>query len=217
MKLYTFFQSGSAYRVRIALALKQIDYEPNYVVGGRGSTDLKQPEYLKLNPSAAVPTLIDGDTVLTQTMAIIEYLEETYPQPPLLPDDRAGRARVRAIAQAMVSDTHPLSTARVIDYLDGDLALPKEQWGDWLRHWNERGFAAVETMLARDGIPGSYCHGDTPTVADIALVSQVFVAQKFATDFSSTPNVMRIYDTCMAHPAFADTAPMKQPDAPRPE
>ncbi len=213
MKLYTFFQSGSAYRVRITLALKQIDYEPIYVVGGRGSTDLKQPEYLELNPSAVVPTLIDGDTVLTQTMAIIEYLEEICPEPPLLPSDSAGRARVRAIAQVIVSDTHPLSTARVIDYLDGVLDLSKENLDSWLRQWNERGFSAVEKMLDDDGIPGTYCHGDTPTVADIALVSQVFVAKKFGVDFSSIPNVMRVYNICMEHLAFSDTAPNKQPDA----
>jgi glutathione S-transferase len=141
MKLYTFFQSGSAYRVRIALALKQIDYEPIYVVGGLGSTDLKQ----------------------------LEYLEETCPEPPLLPSDNAGRARVRAMAQVMVSDTHPLSPARVIDYLDGVLGLPKENLNSWLRQWNERGFAAVEKILDDAGTPGTYCHGDTPTVADIAL------------------------------------------------
>lgn len=211
MKLYTFFQSGSAYRIRIALALKNIDYEPVYVVGGRGSTDLKQPEYLKLNPSAVVPTVIDGDAVLTQTMAIIEYLDETYPDPPLLPRDGVGRARVRAIAQVMVSDTHPLSTARVIDYLDG--VLSRENLGSWLRHWNERGFGAAEKMLDSDGISGLYCHGDTPTVADIALVSQVFVANKFGVDISTVPNVRRVYNTCMEHPAFSNTAPGKQPDA----
>ncbi len=213
MKLYTFFQSGSAYRARIALALKGIEYEPIYVVGGRGSDDLRQPDYLQLNPSAVVPTLIDGDNVLTQTMAIMEYLEETHPEPPLLPADAAGRARVRAMAQVMVSDTHPLSTARVIDYLDATLKLPKKQWQVWLRHWNERGFAVIEKMLTEDGVIGAYCHGDASTLADIALVSQVFVAGKFGTNFSATPNVMRVYETCMEHPAFADTAPEKQPDA----
>jgi len=213
MKLFTFFQSGSAYRARITLALKGIDYEPVYVVGGRGSGDLKQPDYLKLNPSAVVPTLIDGDTVLTQTIAIMEYLEETRPEPPLLPPDAAGRARVRAMAQVMVSDTHPLSTARVIDYLDTTLELPKEQWQDWLRHWNERGFAVIEKMLTEDGVAGAYCHGDTPTMADMALVSQIFAARKFGADFSMTPSVTRVYDTCMKHPAFSDTAPDKQPDA----
>jgi maleylpyruvate isomerase len=172
---------------------------------------LKQPEYLKLNPSAVVPTVIDGDAVLTQTMAIIEYLDETYPDPPLLPRDRIGRARVRAIAQVMVSDTHPLSTARVIDYLDGTLS--REDLDSWLRHWNVRGFGAVETMLDCGGISGTYCHGDTPTVADIALVSQVFVAKKSGVDISSVPNVRRIYNTCMEHPAFSNTAPSKQPDA----
>ena len=213
MKLYTFFQSGSAYRVRIALALKQIDYEPIYVVGGRGSADLKQPEYLKLNPSAVVPTLIDGENVLTQTMAIMEYLEESHPEPPLLPPDAAGRARVRAMAQIMVCDTQPLSTARVIDYLDSTLELPKEQRQDWLHHWNERGFTVIEKMLTEDGVVGAYCHGDAPTMADIALVSQVFAAKKFGADFSNTPSVTRVYLACMDHPAFSDTAPDKQPDA----
>ncbi len=213
MKLYTFFQSGSAYRARIALALKKIDFEPIYVVGGRGPNDLKQQEYLRLNPSAIVPTLIDGSTVLTQTMAIMEYLEETHPEPPLLPPEAAVRARVRAMAQIMVSDTHPLSTARVIDYLDSTLELPKERWQGWLRHWNERGFTVIEKMLTEDGVVGAYCHGDAPTMADIALVSQVFVAKKFGADFSSTPTVTRVYNTCMEHPAFSDTAPDKQPDA----
>ena len=156
MQLYTFFQSGSAYRVRIALALKGIKYEPIYVVGGRGSDDLKKPEYLDLNPSAVVPTLVDDDAVLTQSIPIIEYLEETYPETPILPADAAGRARVRAIAQVMVSDTHPLGTARVIEYIDETLGLEKEALDQWLKHWNERGFGAVEKMLADGGIPGDF-------------------------------------------------------------
>ena len=147
--------------------------------GGLGVRDLKQPDYLRLNPSAVVPTLIDGDIVLTQTSAIMEYLDETHPSPPLLPADSIGRARVRAMAQVMISDTHPLSTARVIDYLDASLELEKERWQGWLRHWKERGFGVIERMLADDGIGGAYCHGDMPTMADIAVVSQVFVARKF--------------------------------------
>lgn len=126
MLLYTFFQSGSAYRARIALALKGIQYEPVNVVGGRGSDDLKKQEYLDLNPSAVVPTLVDGDSVLTQSIPIMEYLEETYPETPILPADAAGRARVRAIAQVMVSDTHPLGTARVIEYIDETLGQEKK-------------------------------------------------------------------------------------------
>lgn len=214
MELYTFFQSGSAYRARIALALKGIKYEPIYVVGGRGSDDLKKPEYLDLNPSAVVPTLVDDDAVLTQSIPIMEYLEETYPETPILPAEAAGRARVRAIAQVMVSDTHPLGTARVIEYIDETLGLEKEALDQWLKHWNERGFGAVEKMLADGGIPGDFCHGNEPTMADICLVAQIFVARKFGADLSGLTNVNRIHDNCMARPAFHDTAPGKQPDNP---
>ena len=116
------------------------------------------------------------------------------------------------MAQVMISDTHPLSTARVIDYLDASLELEKERWQGWLRHWKERGFGVIERMLADDGIGGAYCHGDMPTMADIAVVSQVFVARKFDVNFSAFPQVTRVYDACMAHPAFSATAPEKQPD-----
>ena len=214
MQLYTFFQSGSAYRVRIALALKGLEYEPVYVVGGRGSDDLKQPEYLDLNPSAVVPTLVDDEAVLTQTLAILEYLEETHPEPPLLPKDPEGRARVRAMAQVMVSDTHPLGTARVIYYLDETLALEEKTWRGWLRHWNERGFGALEKMLAEGRAGGGYCHGDLPTLADICLVAQAFVAERFGIHFDAFPTVNGIYRRCMAHPAFSETAPGKQADNP---
>jgi len=213
MKLYTFFQSGSAYRVRIALSLKGVDYEPIYVVGGQNSKDLQQPEYLTLNPSAVVPTLIDGDAVITQTGAILEYLEEQFPEPALLPKDIIGRAHVRAMSQVIISDTHPLGTSRVIDYLNDILKLREEVRTSWLRHWNERGFGVVERMLPADGTTGGYCHGISPTLADIALISQVFVARKFGVDISTFPNVNRIYDRCMEHSAFRDTAPAKQPDA----
>lgn len=213
MKLYTFFQSGSAYRVRIALALKGIEYEPIYIVGGRGSPDLAQPEYLALNPSGVIPTLIDGDYALTQSSAILEYLDEAYPEPALLPDDIMDRARVRAMAQTMISDTHPLSTARVIEYLDGTLKISAPQLNDWLRHWNKRGFGVIETMLEDENADDHFCHGSRPTVADLALVSQVFVAQKLGIQIAAHPNVLRVYHKCMEHPAFRDTAPDRQPDA----
>ncbi len=215
MQLYTFFQSGSAYRVRIALALKGIEYEPVYVVIGGDSADLSDPEYLAMNPSGVVPTLVDGNAVLNQTIAIMEYLEETHPEPPLLPKDAAGRSRVRAMAQLMVSDTHPLGTTRVIGYLDDTLALEKDQWQGWLKYWNERGFGALEKMLA-DGGGGNagYCHGDQPTIADICLVAQVFFAERFGIGLDAFPTVNGIYGRCMEHPAFRDTHPGKQPDNP---
>lgn len=213
MKLYTFFQSGSAYRARIALSLKGIDYEPIFMVGGRRSRDLTEPDYLALNPSAVVPTLIDGETVVTQTMAIMEYLEEKYPTPALLPADLSGRSRVRAMAQVVVSDIHPLTTARVIACLDETLKSPQEVQGWWLRQWNERGFGVIEKMLRDSSRPSVYCHGQAPTMADIALVSQVFVATKFGIDIAAFPNLARVYHYCMQHPAFRDTAPAGQPDA----
>ena len=214
VKLFTFFRSGSAYRVRIALAIKGIEYEPVYVVIGGDSTDLSDPEYLALNPSGVVPTLVDGDAVLHQTMAIIEYLEETHPDPPLLPKDAAERARVRALAQVMVSDTHPLNTIRVVGYLDEKLRIPKEGREQWLRHWNERGLGIVEKTLSDGGYGGGYCLGDRPTVADIYVATQVYLANRFGADLSGLKNVKRVYDACMEHPAFAETHPAKQPDNP---
>lgn len=213
LKLYTFFQSGSAYRARIALSLKGLDYEPIFVVGGRGSQDLRQPEYLALNPSAVLPTLIDGDVAITQSVAILEYLEERFPEPALLPEDPIGRARVRALSQVIISDTHPLTTARVIDYLDGTLKLQNDALANWTRYWNERGFGSVEKMLAGSDASGGYSHGTQPTMADIALVSQAFVAKKFGADLSIFPNVNRVYNLCMEQSAFRDTAPATQPDA----
>ena len=215
MRLYTFFQSGSAYRVRIALALKGLAYEPVYVVGGRGSADLRSAGYLAPNPSAQVPTLVDGDTVLTQTLAIMEYLEERHPEPPLLPADPPGRARMRVMAQVIAGDTHPLSSARVIDYLDATLGLDGDGRAAWLGHWNQRGFQVIERMVAgtAPATGDGFCHGPSPTMADIVLVSQVFVAGKFGVDLAPYPTVRAIHDRCMALPAFADTAPEKQPDA----
>lgn len=214
MKLYTFFQSGSAYRARIALALKGIEYEPVYVVIKRGEGDLHEPEYLKLNPSAVVPTLIDGEHVLNQTIPIMEYLEEKHPTPALLPKDAAGRARVRAISQLMVSDTHPMGTGRVIGYLEDTLALNKEAMAAWMGFWNRRGFGALEKMLTDGTTPGQYCHGNDPTMADVCLVAQYFVVEKFNVDLSDCPQVRRVYENCMKLPAFSDTHPSKQPDNP---
>lgn len=216
MKLYTYFESGSAYRIRIALALKGIEYEPIFVVGGRDSTDLQKQDYLELNPAGAVPTLIDGDTVLTQSIAIMEYLEEKFPEPPLLPSEPDARARARAMTQLIVSDTHPLSTARVMEFLDEKLELPQDAQSNWRRHWNERGFMALEELLAADEKAKGFYFGEHPTMADIALVSQVFVATKFGYDISYFPNVMGVYEACMHHPAFKNSAPLLQPDAPKP-
>ncbi len=213
IRLFTFHQSGSAYRVRIALALKDLEYEPIYVAGGRGSTDLMKPDYLALNPSGLIPTLIDGDLALHQSMAILEYLDDAYPERPLLPADPGGRARVRAMAQVIFADTHPLTASRVVDYLDGNLRLEKDRQTAWLKFWNARGLSVLERMLD-DGGTATYCHGDSPTMADIALVSQVFVAQNVGVDLAPLPRVRAIYETCRALPAFIAAAPENQGDAP---
>lgn len=213
MKLFTFFQSGSSYRVRIMLNLKGIDYEPVFVRGGRRSSDLVKPEYLALNPQGVIPTLIDGEHVVIQTLAIAEYLEEIHPAPPLLPADAAGRARVRALAQMVVSDTHPLATARVNAYLDDELGLAPEIISAWQRHWNDRGFQAIEDLLAGTPGTGDFCHGNNPTIADACLVSQVYAAGKFGIDVDAFANVKRITANCMARDAFQRAAPENQPDA----
>lgn len=215
MKLYTFHQSGSAYRVRIALNLKGIDYEPIFIQGGRGSQELRSPAYLQVNPQGAVPALVDGGRVFTQSLPIIEYLDEICPVPPLLPAAPTERERVRALAQLVVSDIHPLITARVIDYLDSALRLPRERQQDWLRHWMLQGLHAFEILLAEHAETGLYCHGDEPTLADICLIPQVYTARRFACDLSGLPTIQRIYGHCLTHPAFHQAAPENQPDAPR--
>lgn len=215
MQLYTFHQSGSAYRVRIALNLKKIDYDPVCVQGGRGSAELRSVAYREINPQGVVPTLVDGGRIFTQSMAIIEYLEERCPAPPLLPAEAGAREHVRALAQLVVSDIHPLITARVMDYLDSVLQLRPAQQQDWLLHWNLRGLRAFEALLAGHSATGRYCHGDEPTLADVCLIPQVFTARRFGCDLSSLPTIQRIYDHCVAHPAFRRAAPENQPDAPR--
>lgn len=215
MKLYTFYQSGSAYRVRIALNLKGIDYEPIFVRGGQGSQELRLPAYLQTNPQGVVPTLDHDGRVFMQSLPIIEYLEEIYPAPPLLPIEVADRQRVRALAQLVVSDIHPLITARVIDYLESRIVLTRERQQDWLRHWNLSGLRTLEVLLAEDSRTGLYCHGDEPTLADVCLIPQVHTARRFNCDLSNLPTIERIYDCCLAHPAFRRAAPENQLDAQR--
>lgn len=162
-----------------------------------------------------MPALIDGGRVLTQSLPIIEYLDEVCPIPPVLPAAPAERARVRALAQLVASDIHPLVTVRVIDYLDSKLLLPSEQQQDWLRHWILHGLRAFETLLAGHPETGLYCHGDAPTLADICLIPQMHTARRFACDLTNLPTIERICNQCLAHPAFSLAAPENQPDAPR--
>ena len=213
MKLHTYFRSSAAYRVRIALHLKGLDYEAVPVHLVRGGGEHRQPAYLGLNPAGLVPALEDAGQVLTQSLAIVEYLEETHPQPALLPAAALDRARVRAIAQAIACDIHPVNNLRVLQYLTRELGVSEEQKNAWYRHWIGVGLQAVEAMLAGDARTGAFCHGDTPGLADCCLVPQVFNARRFGCELSAMPTVLRIADHCAGLEAFRRAAPEAQPDA----
>ncbi len=212
MKLYDYFRSSAAYRVRIALNLKGVAPERAFVHLRRGQQ--RGDEYLSLNPQGLVPSLVtdDGD-VLTQSIAILEWLDETFPAPPILPLDPAGRARVRSLALAVACDIHPLDNTRVLHYLTGTLGITDEQKNGWYKYWIDVGFEALETRLAREAGTGNFCHGDAPSVADICLVPQMANARRVEFDFAPYPTLVRIEAACLALPAFAAAAPARQPDA----
>ncbi|MFN0185885.1 MAG: maleylacetoacetate isomerase [Aquabacterium sp.] len=209
MELYNYFRSSASYRVRIALALKGLDYtyKPVHLV----RMEQTQESYAAVSASRLVPLLKDGDHHLTQSLAILEYLDETHPQPPLLPADPLGRARVRAIAQDIACEIHPLNNLRVLRYLVRDLKVAEDDKNRWYRHWVETGLEVVERQLAAQ--PGRHCHGDKPGLADCCLVPQIFNAQRFNCRLDHVPQVMRVFDACMALPAFRDTQPSACPDA----
>ena len=215
MKLYTYFRSSAAYRVRIALNVKGIAYDsiPVHLLQDGGQQLL--PAYRAVNPSALVPALDDDGAILTQSLAMLEYLDETRPAVPLLPGDALGRARVRALALAIACDAHPLTNLRVLKYLKNTLGLSDEAKQEWYRHWMAEGLAAVEALLAQGDPAGTglFCHGDSPTMADCCLVPQVFNAQRFAIDLAPYPRVARIHAHCAGLPAFAAAHPSRQPDA----
>ena len=212
MHLYGYFRSSAAYRVRIALNLKGIAPEGRYVHLQKAQQ--RAVDYLALNPQGLVPALVtDEGDVLTQSLAIVEWLEETHPKPPLLPADATGRARVRSLAQAIACDIHPLNNLRVLNYLVHTLGVSDEQKNGWYRYWIDLGFEALETRLAREPATGRFCHGDAPTLADLCLVPQVANARRFDIDLSPYPTIVRIDQACRALPAFANAAPECQPDA----
>jgi maleylacetoacetate isomerase len=211
MKLYTYYRSQASFRVRIAMNLKGLAHEDTYLHLEKG--DQFDPAYRALNPQMVVPTLIDGDVKLFQSLAILEYLDEKYPDPPLLPKDAASRAWVRGFALINIADSHPLLVPRIRHYLTDDLKLPQEAMFSWIQHWLGAGLQAMETLLAENKEAGRFCHGNQPTLADIGLVTQVTPARTFNTELKPYARVMRIYETCMVLPAFADAAPAKQPDA----
>jgi maleylacetoacetate isomerase len=213
VRLYDYFRSSAAYRVRIALNLKGIAPDERTYVHLRMGSQRAQ-DYLALNPQGLVPALaLDDGSVLTQSLAIIEYLDETHPRPPLLPREPAARARVRAIALSIACEIHPLDNLRVLNYLIGTMGVSREQKDGWYRYWIDVGFEALEKRLARESATGRFCHDDAPTLADVFLVPQMANARRFEIDLSPYPTLLRIESACNALPAFAQAAPARQPDA----
>ena len=213
MRLYDYFRSSAAYRVRIALNWQGVAPSERTFVHLRMGNQRAQ-DFLALNPQGLVPALeLDDHRVLTQSIAIIEYLEEVYPQPPLLPSSPVGRARVRSIALAIACEIHPLDNLRVLNYLVGTLGVSAEQKNGWYKYWIDVGFEALERQLARDDDTGTFCHGESPTLADICLVPQLANGRRFKIDLTPYPTLTRIEAACNALPAFAQAAPTKQPDA----
>ena len=211
--LYSYWRSSAAFRVRIALNLKGLHYETRAIHLLREGGEQHTPAYATLNPQELVPTLLDGERVLTQSMAILEYLDETRPQPSLLPADAAGRARVRALAQVVACDIHPIGNLRVLQWIDSQFHADDEQKSVWMRHWVSTGLHALETMLASSKDTGRYCHGDTPGLADACLVPQVYNARRWKVPLGDYPTILRIDATCATLDAFHNAMPEQQPDA----
>lgn len=211
MTFYGYFRSSSAYRCRIAFNLKgvEVDSRPVHLRNG----EQKAADYRALNPQALVPSLVDGETVLTQSLAIIEWLDETHPEPKLLPGDAIRRAKIRAFSQVIACEIHPLQNLRVLAYLKSELGQDQAGADVWCQRWIGDGLAACEALLAREANDGPFCFGDTPTLADICLVPQVFSAERFGVDLSAMPRVRDVHAACEALPAFADAHPSRQPDA----
>ncbi len=213
MKLHGYFRSSASYRVRIALNLKGLAYEQASVHLSRSGGEQFAPAFRKLNPQALVPVLEDGALALTQSLAIIEYLEETYPQPPLLPATPAARARVRALALAIACEIHPLNNLKVLNYLTGPMGLGDDTRNSWYHHWIAEGLRALEARLTAERETGKFCHGDAPGLADCCLVPQLANARRFKCDVTPYPTLLTIEKNCQALEAFQRAAPDKQPDA----
>ena len=209
--LHGYYRSSASFRLRIALGLKQIGYRDVFRHLRRG--EQRSADYLSLNPQGLVPTLEIGGEHLTQSLAAIEFLEECYPEPPLLPIDASGRARVRALAQIVACDIHPIDNLRVLQYLRGPLSLPQPSIEKWYNHWIVEGFSAIERLLSNDPRTGRFCHGGDVTLADVCLVPQVINAGNFALDLSPFPTLQRIAGEALKLPAFERALPAHQKDA----
>jgi maleylacetoacetate isomerase len=213
LKMYGFWRSAASFRVRIAMNLKGLAYEETMIDLDTG--EQHAPAFRAINPAGAVPALyVDDGPPLTQSLAILEYLDEVYPDPPLLPADPRGKARVRSLALIFAADHHPLIVPRVRRYLTDELGVSDEQRAAWIRHWFREGLVQAEAKMAADPATGRFCHGDTPTFADLCLLSQVMAARSFQVGMADLPIVDRIADTCLEIDAFARALPLRQPGAP---
>jgi maleylacetoacetate isomerase len=211
VKLYTYFRSSAAFRVRIALNLKGLEYQAQLVSLPKGAH--REAQYAKVNPQALVPTLVSRDGWhLAQSLAIIEYLDETHPQPPLIPREAKARARVRSLSLLIACEIHPLNNLRTLQYLKRELKLGEDQVNAWYRHWIAEGLGKLEAELGEAGT-GRFCHGDAPSMADCCLVPQIFNAQRYDCDLAPYPTVLRVFDACMKLDAFERAQPSQQPDA----
>ena len=213
LTLYSYWRSSAAYRVRIGLNLKGLVYETRPVHLVRDGGEQHAEDYRALNPQELVPMLVDGERRITQSLAILEYLDETFPKLALLPADTRGRARVRSLAMLVACDIHPLNNLRVLQYLKRENGLEQPAIDAWMLHWMREGFAAMEAMLADAPGTGTFCHGETPTIADCCLVPQLYNARRFSLDLSPYPTLVRIEEDCLALPAFDAARPENQPDA----
>lgn len=211
MKLYGFFRSGTSHRTRIVLNLKKIDYE--LIPVSLMKNEHQNESFKKINPQGFVPVIEINDQLLIQSPAIMEWLEEEYPEIPLLPKEPLERARVRAIAAIVGCDIHPVNNKRILDYLRGPLSLEEAKITQWCKHWIDEGFSAIETLLAQDRSRNAFCVGKQITLADAYLVAQVESSKRFGVDLNQYPIIKKIYDACMLLPEFQEAAPSHQPDA----
>ena len=214
-RLYSYWRSSAAYRVRIGLHLKGLAFETVPVHLVRDGGEQHSPAFHHANPQGLVPVLEHGQRMMRQSLAILEYLDEIWPQPALLPATARDRQRVRALAQLVACDIHPLNNLRVLQYLERDWGVPQPERDNWVRHWIVAGFVAFESMLAEHPSTGTFCDGDAPTLADCCMVPQLYNARRFGVDLAPYPTMLRVEQACLALPAFQAALPENQPDAPR--